>query len=71
MAVEYSGFDEERPRACQNDRDHAGGDWCPGWMTPLPDGVQVKCDTCGAVCGVRANTDPSCPRQDGWRALRG
>lgn len=53
-------------QACQNDRDHAGGDWCPGWLVFQPGDVQAPCDTCGAWSGVYANTDPSCPRQDGW-----
>lgn len=55
-----------RRRACQNDRDHAGGDWCPGWIVFLPGDPDAACDTCQARYGVYANTDPSCPRQDGW-----
>jgi len=53
-------------QACQNDRDNAGGDWCPGWITFAPGDPQAACDTCGAWSGVYANTDPACPRQDGW-----
>jgi hypothetical protein len=58
-------------RACQNDRDHAGGDWCPGWLTFEPGEPQAKCDVCGAWCGVQTNGDPACPRTDGWEVRRG
>lgn len=53
-------------QACQNDRDHAGGDWCPGWLVFQPFDADAPCDTCGAHSGIYANPDPRCPRQDGW-----
>lgn len=53
-------------QACQNDRDHAGGDWCLGWLIFDGWAADAACDTCGARSGIYASTDPSCPRQDGW-----
>ncbi|MGK5677572.1 hypothetical protein [Actinoplanes sp. URMC 104] len=62
------GVEFERP--CANDRDHAGGDWCPGTLMFHPYANQAACPECGAWCGRFAPPDLTCPRDAEWAAAR-